>query len=69
MLPVSPRTFCCTVLMGGPVKDATKKAYCDKEMTETAAKKEYKADTIDKLSTKIDKMNAASAKLKEEVPE
>jgi len=48
-------------------EDATKKAYCDKEMTETAAKKEYKADAIDKLSTKIDKMNAASAKLKEEV--
>jgi DNA repair exonuclease SbcCD ATPase subunit len=48
-------------------EDATKKAYCDKEMTETEAKKEYKSDAIDKLSTKIDKMTAASAKLKEEV--
>merc|ERR1719446_95057 len=47
--------------------DAGHKAYCDKEMSETKAKKEELTDEIDKLSTKIDKMAAESAKLKEEV--
>merc|ERR1719203_1545320 len=47
--------------------DATEKAYCDKEMSETASKKEDKEAEIDKLSTKIDQMSAQSAKLKEEV--
>merc|ERR1719390_360205 len=47
--------------------DATEKAFCDKEMAETEAKKADKQDTIEKLSTKIDSMTAKSAKLKEEV--
>jgi len=47
--------------------DATHKAYCDKEMAETNAKKDDKSDEIAKLSTKIDSMSARSAQLKEEV--
>lgn len=47
--------------------EATQKAYCDKEMAETSAKKEEKSAEIQKLSTKIDKDTALSAKLKEEV--
>jgi hypothetical protein len=49
--------------------DATEKAFCDKEMAETEAKKVDKEDTIEKLTTKIDSMAAKSAKLKEEVAE
>jgi DNA repair exonuclease SbcCD ATPase subunit len=48
-------------------KEATKKAYCDKEMAETAEKKADKSDEVEKLTTKIDQMTAKSAKLKEEV--
>jgi len=47
--------------------DASHKAYCDKEMSESTAKKDDKTAEISKLSTKIDQMSAASAKLKEEV--
>merc|ERR1719305_1973111 len=47
--------------------DAAHKGYCDKEMSETKAKKEELTDEIDALSTKIDKMSADSAQLKEEV--
>merc|ERR1719310_1640790 len=47
--------------------DATEKAFCDKEMAETEAKKSDKEDAIAKLSTQIDSMTAKSAKLKEEV--
>merc|ERR1719414_1242175 len=47
--------------------DATHKAYCDKEMSETKAKQDDKTAMVAKLSTKIDQMTAASAKLKEEV--
>merc|ERR1719183_1958040 len=47
--------------------DATEKAFCDKEMAETEAKKADKEATIEKLSTKIDSMSAKSATLKEEV--
>jgi hypothetical protein len=47
--------------------DATEKAFCDKEMAETEAKKADKEADIEKLSTKIDSMTARSAKLKEEV--
>jgi len=49
--------------------DATKKAYCDKELAETKAKKESKTAEIEKLSTQIDKLTADSTKLKEEVAE
>merc|ERR1719484_525537 len=48
-------------------EDATEKAYCDKEMAETEAKKADKEAAIEKLSTQIDSMSAKSAKLKEEV--
>jgi len=48
-------------------KEATHKAYCDKEMSETKVKKEDKEDEIAKLSAKIDKDSARSAKLKKQV--
>merc|ERR1740129_1258733 len=38
--------------------DATKKAYCDKELAETNTKKEEKSSEIAKLSTRIDRMAA-----------
>merc|ERR1719181_2459771 len=48
-------------------EDAAKKGYCDKEMSETSAKKEEKEAEIEKLSTKIDQMSTKSSQLKEEV--
>merc|ERR1740123_2082852 len=47
--------------------DATEKAFCDKELAETRAKKEDKTAEIKKLSTQIDQASTRSAKLKEEV--
>merc|ERR1719330_1958400 len=47
--------------------DATKKAFCDKELAESNAKKSDKSDEISKLNTKIEQMSAKSAQLKEEV--
>merc|ERR1719331_3715133 len=47
--------------------DATEKAYCDKELAETNAKKEEQETTIKKLSTKIDQAAARSAKLQEQI--
>merc|ERR1712127_69665 len=47
--------------------DATKKAYCDKELAETNTKKDDKTAEIEKLSAKIEQQTAHSAKLKEEV--
>jgi len=49
--------------------EASHKAYCDKEMAETNAKKEDLNADIDKLSSKLDLMSSQSAKLKEEVAE
>merc|ERR1719460_2442497 len=49
--------------------DATEKAFCDKEMAETEAKKADKEAALEKLSTAIDSMTAKSAKLKSEVAE
>merc|ERR1711956_181830 len=49
--------------------DATEKAYCDKELAETNAKKDEKANEIKKLSTKIDSMTSRAAQLKAEVAE
>lgn len=49
--------------------DATEKAFCDKAMAETEAKKADKEAMIEKLSTKIDSMAAKSSKLKAEVAE
>jgi hypothetical protein len=47
--------------------DASHKAYCDKEMSETQAGKTEKETAIAKLSTKIDQMSARSASLKSQV--
>merc|ERR1719159_1393915 len=52
-------------LLKEAAEDAAHKAYCDKEMSETKAKKEELTDEIEALTTKIDKMSADSAKLKE----
>eukprot|EP00403_Amphidinium_massartii_P023946 CAMPEP_0178400786 /NCGR_PEP_ID=MMETSP0689_2-20121128/15968_1 /TAXON_ID=160604 /ORGANISM="Amphidinium massartii, Strain CS-259" /LENGTH=686 /DNA_ID=CAMNT_0020021591 /DNA_START=74 /DNA_END=2134 /DNA_ORIENTATION=+ len=49
--------------------DATHKAYCDKELSESNAKKDEKTAEVEKLTTKIDTMSAQSSKLKEEVAE
>merc|ERR1719263_1403572 len=48
-------------------EDASEKAYCDKEMSETAAKKDDTSTEVESLSTKIKQKSAASAKLKEQV--
>merc|ERR1719446_203829 len=48
-------------------EEATEKAYCDEEMAKTTAKKEELQDGIEKLTSKIDKSAARSAKLKDEV--
>merc|ERR1719416_131823 len=47
--------------------DATEKAYCDKELSETNAKHADKTAEIAKLTTAIDQASARSAQLKEEV--
>lgn len=46
--------------------DATKKAYCDKELSETTTKKNEKTAEIEKLSNRIDQASAKSSKLKAE---
>jgi len=48
-------------------EEASKKSYCDKELIETKAKKEYKGDKIAALATKIEAANAKSAQLKEDI--
>mmetsp|Transcript_37171 Transcript_37171/g.87242 ORF Transcript_37171/g.87242 Transcript_37171/m.87242 type:complete len:670 (+) Transcript_37171:63-2072(+) len=47
--------------------EATKKAYCDKEMGEAADKKAAKEDDLDDVSTKIDGTASKSASLKKQV--
>ena len=47
--------------------DATKKAYCDKELAETNQKKADKTAEIEKLTAKIEQQTAQSAKLKSEI--
>merc|ERR1719203_1135267 len=47
--------------------DASHKAFCDKELSETNVKRADKTAEIEKLSVAIDKANARSAQLKEEV--
>merc|ERR1719311_1041916 len=54
-------------LMKEAEADATQKAYCDKEMGETNAKKDDKEAELAKLNTKIDAAKARSRQLKEEV--
>merc|ERR1719210_211126 len=53
-------------LEGEQDADATHKAYCDKELSETKAKKAHRSARIEKLSVQIEQMTATSAKLKEE---
>merc|ERR1719335_1413591 len=48
-------------------EEAQKKAYCDKEMSETEKSKSDLEDQIDDLTAKIDKMSAEAKTLKEEV--
>merc|ERR1712228_576750 len=47
--------------------DATHKAYCDKELKESNIKKTEKTNEIKKLTTRIDRQQAQSAQLKQEV--
>merc|ERR1719329_486159 len=47
--------------------DATEKAFCDKELSETNAKKDDKTAEIEKLTAKIDKMTGKSKILKGEI--
>jgi len=47
--------------------DATKKAYCDKEMSETKTTQADKTNEIKKLTTRSDRMTAQSAQLKEQI--
>jgi len=47
--------------------DATKKAFCDKELAESNQKKSEKTKEIAKLSSRIDQMSAKSTQLKDEV--
>jgi len=48
-------------------EEATQKAFCDKETSESTAKKEDSEAELEKMTTKIDKMSADSAKLKEQI--
>jgi len=48
-------------------EEAEKKAFCDKEMSETEAKKDDKSTELDDLQTKIDKFEAKIAKLTEQI--
>merc|ERR1719235_1787870 len=54
-------------LLKEAAEDSAHKSYCDKEMSETKAKKDELTDEITALTTKIDSMSAQPAKLKEEV--
>merc|ERR1719311_1916759 len=47
--------------------EATEKAWCDEQMAKTEEKKSELEEDISKLTTKIDKASAQSAKLKDEV--
>ena len=49
--------------------DATHKAYCDKELSESRARKEAKLAELEKLSASIDTKTAKSAQLEREVSE
>merc|ERR1719428_994082 len=50
-------------------KEAAHKAFCDKEMSETKAKKEDKETELDDLSTKIEKLTEEIATLEKELGE
>merc|ERR1719161_2996254 len=48
-------------------KEASHKAFCDKEMSETKAKRDDKQGELDTLNAKIDKATSKIAKLKEDI--
>merc|ERR1719253_2118975 len=54
-------------LVADAQKEASHKAFCDKEMSETKAKREDKQSDLDDLNTKIDSATSKIAKLKEEI--
>merc|ERR1719161_2030878 len=54
-------------LLKEAAEEAEHKGWCDKEMSETKAKKDELNTEITALTTKIDKMTATAAKLREEV--
>jgi len=47
--------------------DASKKAWCDRNLADTRQRKAEKTNEIAKLTTRIDKMSATSSQLKEEI--
>eukprot|EP00928_Gymnodinium_smaydae_P013438 TRINITY_DN1489_c1_g3_i1.p1 TRINITY_DN1489_c1_g3~~TRINITY_DN1489_c1_g3_i1.p1 ORF type:complete len:688 (+),score=206.87 TRINITY_DN1489_c1_g3_i1:58-2121(+) len=47
--------------------DASKKAFCDKEMAETEEKKEEASTLSEKMTSKLDQMSSSITKLKKEV--
>ena len=49
-------------------KEAAHKAFCDKEMSETKAKKEDKESEIEDLTTKIDKACPLAKNISDRVP-
>jgi len=53
-------------LLSDAQSEASHKAYCDKELGQSAANKADKTATVEKLSTAIDSMSAKSAQLKEQ---
>merc|ERR1719446_740081 len=48
-------------------KEASHKAFCDKEMSETKAKRDDKQSDLGDLNTKIDAATSKIAKLKEDI--
>jgi len=54
-------------LLSDAQADASHKAYCDKELGESAEKKAEKTATVDKLTAQIDSMSAKSSQLQEQV--
>jgi len=58
-----------TKLEDEAASDASKKAFCDKEMSETKEKQSDKNNAIQQLSIAIDEMEARSGQLREEVAE
>lgn len=48
-------------------EEENQKAFCDREMGHTEEQRKYKEKAIEKLTTKIEKSSADSAKLKEEI--
>jgi hypothetical protein len=54
-------------LVADAQKEASHKAFCDKEMSETKAKRDDKQGELDTLNAKIDKATSKIAKLKEDI--